>query len=99
MHCDLLLVSGGWNPAVHLASQAGGTLRYDEALGAFLPAALPPATSVAGTANGTLDLAGCLAEGARAAGRGARGRSRPAPPHRARTRAEPAAGALAGARR
>ena len=22
--CDLLLVSGGWNPAVHLFSQAGG---------------------------------------------------------------------------
>jgi sarcosine oxidase subunit alpha len=67
VHCDVLLVSGGWNPAVHLASQAGGTLRYDELLGAFLPATLPPATSVAGAANGTLDLAGCLAEGARAA--------------------------------
>ena len=35
--CDLLLVSGGWNPAVHLFSQAGGTLRYDAALGAFVP--------------------------------------------------------------
>jgi sarcosine oxidase subunit alpha len=67
VHCDVLLVSGGWNPAVHLASQAGGTLRYDESLGAFLPATLPPATSVAGGANGTLDLAGCLVEGARAA--------------------------------
>jgi sarcosine oxidase subunit alpha len=67
VHCDLLLVSGGWNPAVHLLSQAGATLRYDEALGAFLPAGLPPATSAAGAANGTLDLAGCLAEGARAA--------------------------------
>src|SRR5262249_53587255 len=36
--CDLLLVSGGWNPAVHLFSQARGQLRYDEDLGAFLPA-------------------------------------------------------------
>ena len=27
--CDLLLVSGGWNPAVHLFSQARGTLRFD----------------------------------------------------------------------
>ena len=35
--CDLLLVSGGWNPAVHLFSQAGGRLRYDAALGAFVP--------------------------------------------------------------
>jgi sarcosine oxidase subunit alpha len=67
VHCDLLLVSGGWNPAVHLVSQAGATVAYDEPLGAFLPATLPPATSVAGAANGTLDLAGCLAEGARAA--------------------------------
>jgi sarcosine oxidase, subunit alpha len=67
VHCDLLLVSGGWNPAVHLVSQAGGTLRHDEPLGAFLPAELPPATGVAGAANGTLDLAGCLAGGAMAA--------------------------------
>ena len=30
--CDALLVSGGWNPAVHLFSQARGQLRYDEHL-------------------------------------------------------------------
>ena len=35
--CDVLLVSGGWNPAVHLFSQARGKLRYDDALGAFVP--------------------------------------------------------------
>ena len=29
--CDLLLVSGGWNPAVHLFSQVRGRLRYDDA--------------------------------------------------------------------
>jgi sarcosine oxidase, subunit alpha len=65
--CDLLLVSGGWNPAVHLFSQAGGRLRYDAGLGAFVPAAALPATTVAGAANGVLDLAGCLREGASAA--------------------------------
>ena len=27
----------GWNPAVHLFSQARGTLRYDDTLGAFVP--------------------------------------------------------------
>ena len=37
IECDLLLVSGGWNPAVHLFSQARGKLRYDDALGAFVP--------------------------------------------------------------
>ena len=37
LDCDLLLVSGGWNPAVHLYSQAGGRLGYDAAVGAFVP--------------------------------------------------------------
>ena len=39
LDCDALLVSGGWNPAVHLFSQARGKLRYAPELGAFLPAA------------------------------------------------------------
>ena len=30
LSCDVLLVSGGWNPAVHLFSQVRGTLRYDD---------------------------------------------------------------------
>src|SRR6202022_4120744 len=34
---DLLLVSGGWNPVVHLFSQSGGALRHDEVLGALVP--------------------------------------------------------------
>ncbi|BBG00210.1 MULTISPECIES: 2Fe-2S iron-sulfur cluster-binding protein [Pseudonocardia] len=62
--CDLLLVSGGWTPAAHLFSHVRGELRYDPALGAFRPAAALAGTEVVGAANGTLDLAGCLAEGA-----------------------------------
>ncbi|WP_283398108.1 2Fe-2S iron-sulfur cluster-binding protein [Modestobacter marinus] len=65
--CDLLLVSGGWNPAVHLFSQARGRLRYDEALGAFLPAEQLDRLSVTGAAAGVFDLAGCLADGQRVA--------------------------------
>ncbi|QIS19996.1 2Fe-2S iron-sulfur cluster-binding protein [Nocardia terpenica] len=61
--CDALLVSGGWNPAVHLYSQARGALRYDDALGAFLPGEPLPGVTVAGSANGVFDLAGCLREG------------------------------------
>lgn len=68
--CDLLLVSGGWNPAVHLFSQAGGRLSYDDALGAFLPSSTLDHVTVAGSARGTFDLAGCLADGADAAVRG-----------------------------
>lgn len=35
--CDLLLMSGGWNPAVHLFSQSPGKLRWDEEKACFLP--------------------------------------------------------------
>jgi len=62
--CDLLLVSGGWNPAVHLFSQARGRLVYDDALGAFRPGSDPDGVSVAGSARGTFTLAGCLCDGA-----------------------------------
>lgn len=65
--CDALLVSGGWNPAVHLFSQARGVLRYDAALGGFVPGEHLDAVSVAGAANGVMDLAGCLRAGRDAA--------------------------------
>jgi sarcosine oxidase subunit alpha len=65
--CDVLLVSGGWNPAVHLYSQARGTLRYDDALGAFVPAGPLDGVSVAGSAAGEFDLPGCLRSGRDAA--------------------------------
>ncbi len=66
--CDTLLVSGGWNPAVHLFSQARGVLRYDAALGGFVPDEHLAGVSVAGSANGVMDLAGCLREGRDSAG-------------------------------
>ncbi|WP_410568229.1 2Fe-2S iron-sulfur cluster-binding protein [Amycolatopsis sp. cmx-4-61] len=50
--CDLLLVSGGWNPAVHLYSQARGTLRYAPELGAYVPAGDLPNVTVVGAAAG-----------------------------------------------
>jgi hypothetical protein len=65
--CDLLLVSGGWNPAMHLFSQARGQLRYDEGLGAFLPGQELDGLSITGAAAGVFDLAGCLASGQQAA--------------------------------
>jgi sarcosine oxidase subunit alpha len=39
--CDLLLVSGGWNPNVSLFSQARGRLRLDQTLQAFVPGDTP----------------------------------------------------------
>jgi sarcosine oxidase subunit alpha len=77
--CDLLAVSGGWNPAVQLWSQAQGTLRYDARLACFVPAEAAQAVRAAGACNGTFDLEGCLAEGAAAgAGEPAPARSGPA---------------------
>ncbi|MGI5282044.1 2Fe-2S iron-sulfur cluster-binding protein [Nonomuraea polychroma] len=65
---DLLLVSGGWNPVVHLFSQSGGTLRYDEALGTLVPGASRQAVAVAGAARGVFTPAGCLEDGAAVGG-------------------------------
>jgi sarcosine oxidase, subunit alpha len=70
--CDLLAVSGGWNPAVHLFAHAGGRQRYDEELAAFVAEADgDPAIEPAGAAAGRLDLAACLVEGAAAGARAA----------------------------
>ena len=50
--CDLLAMSGGWNPAVHLWSQSRGTLRYDNALTSFVPDHAAQAAISVGAANG-----------------------------------------------
>ncbi len=67
-------MSGGWNPAVHLYSQARGKLRYDDALATFVPDASPQAIVAAGAANGSSDLSAVLADG-HAAGLAAAARS------------------------
>jgi sarcosine oxidase subunit alpha len=53
--CDLLCVSGGFNPTLHLFSQAQGRLRYDEGLACFVPDAAPPNVDVVGAAAGDLN--------------------------------------------
>ncbi|MGD1879251.1 MAG: sarcosine oxidase subunit alpha family protein [Kiloniellaceae bacterium] len=69
---DCLLVSGGWTPTIHLASQAGGTARWDETLTAFLPGAAHQPWRAAGACNGSLGTAASLAEGAQAGAEAAR---------------------------
>lgn len=69
--CDLLAVSGGWSPVVHLHSQRQGRLRWDEELVAFVPDGTVRDQQVVGAVRGTYDLQGCLAEGARAGARAA----------------------------
>ncbi len=54
--CDLLCISGGFNPTVHLYSQAGGRLRYDETHACFVPDAGAENIEVVGRAAGAFDL-------------------------------------------
>eukprot|EP01037_Dinobryon_pediforme_P015478 gene15478-15622_t len=61
--CDLLAMSGGWNPAVHLTSHLGGKPVWNEAQVAFVPGTLPPAMQVVGAANGQMSLGECLRSG------------------------------------
>jgi len=66
-NCDLLAVSGGWAPRVHLLAHARGTLRFDAVSQSFLPDQSPAGISVAGSANGTAGLKESLVESAQAA--------------------------------
>ena len=63
LDCDLLAVSGGWNPTVHLYSQSRGKIVFDAGRGCFVPGDPLQATRAAGACNGTFGLASCLAEG------------------------------------
>lgn len=60
---DLLAVSGGWSPVVHLHSQRQGKLRWDDELAAFIPTAPVRDQHVVGAGRGSFELQDCLAEG------------------------------------
>ena len=72
IECDLVLHSGGWNPTVHLFSQSGGKLRFDEGIAAFVPDRSIQKGRSAGAAKGSFALADCLAEGFEAGAAAAR---------------------------
>ncbi len=63
LECDLVAVSGGWSPSVHLFSQARGALRYDEGSASFVPQSSPMPVLPAGAAAGRFSLAAALAGG------------------------------------
>ncbi|RRO14150.1 FAD-dependent oxidoreductase [Saccharopolyspora rhizosphaerae] len=72
LDCDLLLVSGGWNPAVHLHSQSRGTLRYSPEIGAFVPDRSARGVRSTGAAAGDFSTVDCLRTGAEAGSDAAR---------------------------
>ncbi len=61
--CDLLCMSGGWNPAVHLFSQSRGRVAYDQQKACFVPGESFQAERSAGSASGAFELAYVLSEG------------------------------------
>ncbi|PWC42322.1 sarcosine oxidase subunit alpha family protein [Azospirillum sp. TSO22-1] len=65
--CDLLAVSGGWTPTVHLWAQSGGKLDWSDEAVAFLPGAGPAHLHPAGGATTAAALASGFAAGIRAA--------------------------------
>src|SRR5581483_3047659 len=66
LDCDLIAMSGGWNPTIHLTTHLNGKPQWNEQLAALLPGKLPPGMSVAGAAAGDYALGACLAGGQRA---------------------------------
>lgn len=61
--CDLVAMSGGFTPSLHLFSQSRGKLVFDEASGNFLPGASAAAERSAGACRGVTALAAVLADG------------------------------------
>ena len=64
--CDLLAVSGGWSPAVHLHCQRQGRVRWDDECAGFVPEGEVRDQHVAGAARGVFRLADCVTDGVRA---------------------------------
>ncbi|GAA4115990.1 sarcosine oxidase subunit alpha family protein [Aminobacter aganoensis] len=63
VEADCLLMSGGWSPTIHLASQAGARPLWDAELQAFLPPEAGKGWVGAGAFNGTFSTAQAIAEG------------------------------------
>ncbi|MBJ3775818.1 sarcosine oxidase subunit alpha family protein [Acuticoccus mangrovi] len=63
---DALLVSGGYTPTLHLASQAGARPQWDDALAAFRPGPLPEGWTAAGAVTGRYATTDALETGAAA---------------------------------
>ncbi len=66
---DVLAVTGGWNPTVHLTCHMNGRPIWDEAIASFVPSAgAVPNMVTAGACHGVFDTLGCLADAAQIAG-------------------------------
>jgi heterotetrameric sarcosine oxidase alpha subunit len=64
--CDLVCVSGGWTPVIHLHAQSGGRASYDTELATFVPAECKQAERSVGAARGLFGLSDCIRDGLKA---------------------------------
>ena len=64
--CDLVAVSGGWVPTLHLHSQAGGKNVYCPQIAAFVPGAARREHVSIGAAAGRFGLEDCIRDGEQA---------------------------------
>jgi len=69
--CDLIAMTGGWTPSVHLFSQSRGRLRFDGATRTFVPGEAAQDMVSVGASAGAFDFAEALGEAARAGAEGA----------------------------
>ena len=61
--CDCICVSGNWTPTVHLASQSGNKLKFNEAIDAFIPNQSKQNENTIGSAKGSFTLKESLEDG------------------------------------
>jgi len=61
--CDLVAMSGGWSPVLHLFAQAQGRIVYDAARACFLPGDARQRVRVVGAAAGAATLGAALSGG------------------------------------
>ncbi len=70
--CDLLLMSGGFTPSVHLHSQSRGKLAWDDTVQCYIPAQPAERTRSAGACRGVFAPAAVQGDGAAAGAAAAR---------------------------
>ncbi len=63
INCDCICVSGNWTPTIHLSSQSGNKLKFDEKVNAFIPNQPKQNENTIGSANGNFTLKKSLEEG------------------------------------
>ncbi len=61
--CDCICLSGNWTPTVHLSSQSGNKLKFEEKINAFIPSQPRQNENTIGSASGVFTLKQSLNDG------------------------------------